>query len=131
MVGTEDLQRPSTDMSKIIVAVGIGLFSLLILNIFDLLSFWTLVAVLVGVVLVLKFGMPSVGTVVALVIVGILVIGVMQIGNVLQQIKTGGLVVSDASLEQQLGGWEAQEGSKVRGGMFYSSSTRIVSNTRI
>lgn len=69
MVGTDNLQRPSTDMSKIIVAMGIGLFSLLILNIFDLLSFWTLVAVLGGVIMVLKFGAPSVGTVLVLVVI--------------------------------------------------------------
>jgi hypothetical protein len=68
MVSIDDLQKPSTGMSKIIVAVAIGLFSLLILNIFNLLSFWTLVAVLVGVAMVLKFGVPSVGTVTTLVL---------------------------------------------------------------
>ena len=76
MVNTDGLQRPSTDMSKIIVAVGIGLFSLLILNIFDLLSFWTLVAALVGVALVLKYGAPSVGTVVA-------ILAIIGVGSVL------------------------------------------------
>ena len=105
MAITDDLQRPSTDMSKIIVAMGIGLFSLLILNIFDLLSFWTLVVVLVGVALVLKFGAPSVWTMVV-------ILAIIGVGSVL------------CSLLQENPKWNfsEEEGWK---GLTHSSGARI------
>ena len=122
MVDADNLQKPSTDTSKIIVAIGIGLFSLLILNIFDLLSFWTLVAVLVGVAMVLKFGVPSIGTVATLVVI---VVILALVGSVLSPV--GEMIfgkhrfVFDAGPDQWLGGWEASEGADARGGCFVLS----------
>ena len=114
MVSIDDLQKPSKGMSKIIVAIGIGLFSLLILNIFDILSFWTLAAVLVGVALVLKFGAPSIGAVATLAIAGLLVIGIVQV----VQLFSDDMDVFDASVEQGIGNWIGGGGAKTGGEYF-------------
>ena len=106
MVSIDDLQKPSTGMSKIIVAIGIGLFSLLILNIFNILSFWMLTAVLVGVALVLKFGAPSIGTVVVLVFLGFLVVGIAQSDFF------KGVAVFQPDVFKGLDGWESSGGAE-------------------
>lgn len=61
------------------------------------------------------------GWVIVLVIVGALVFGVIQIGTELHQMKTGGLVVSNPSMENQLDGWDGDEGAKTRGKCFILS----------
>ena len=126
MVSIDDLQKPSTGMSKIIVAIGIGLFSLLILNIFDILSFWTLAAVLVGVALVLKFGAPSIGAVATLAIAGLLVIGIVQV----VQLFSDDMDVFDASVEQGMGNWICGGGAKT-GGEYFKFPPRFINKAKV
>ena len=123
----------------VLLAILTGLIVVFFQKLFSIkisLSFWILAAVaivaILFIVLLRKSERPALssltakipswktvaGWVIVLVVVGVLVLGAMQIGGVLHQIKTGGLVKSDASTEQGLDVWTGTDGVRTRGNCF-------------